>query len=161
MTRRKYRVEYHIPAFAEFGRWAGKRVLEIGGGICTTATSFAKAGAHVTVAELSPKSMEMCKARFETMGLADRATFYVVNAEKLSDVVPVSQFDLVWSFGVIHHSPNPDRIISEVLRPCSAAAVHDKKGAQEGRQRQQRPLLRADTRSATRRCARTWGPART
>jgi SAM-dependent methyltransferase len=127
VTRRKYRVEYHIPAFAEFDRWAGKRVLEIGGGICTTATSFAKAGAHVTVAELSPKSMEMCKARFETMGLADRATFYVVNAEKLSDVVPVSQFDLVWSFGVIHHSPNPDRIISEVLRPCSAKAVHDKK----------------------------------
>lgn len=61
VTRRKYHVEYHIPSFAEFDKWKGKKVLEIGGGICTTATSFAKAGANITVVELSPKSMKLCK----------------------------------------------------------------------------------------------------
>lgn len=116
VTKRKYLVEYHIPVWAEFDRWKGKRVLEIGGGICTTATSFAKAGAHITIAELSPKSMEYCKQRFEVMGLTDRATFYVVNAEELSSVVPVEQFDLVWSFGVIHHSPNPEKIVAEIRK---------------------------------------------
>jgi hypothetical protein len=55
VTARKYKVEYHIPAWAEFEKWKGKKVLEVGGGICTTATSFAKAGAFITVADLSPK----------------------------------------------------------------------------------------------------------
>src|SRR5947207_1828450 len=32
---RRYFVEPHIPAFADFGRWVGKRVLEIGCGIGT------------------------------------------------------------------------------------------------------------------------------
>ncbi|EKX38830.1 hypothetical protein GUITHDRAFT_115158 [Guillardia theta CCMP2712] len=106
--------EYHIPVFAEFDKWKGKRVLEIGGGICTTATSFAKAGAKITVVELSPKSMELCQKRFKILGLEDRATFYVANAESLSSVVPVETYDLVWSFGVIHHSPNPERIIDQI-----------------------------------------------
>jgi len=73
VTRRKYKVEYHIPAWAEFNKWRGKKVLEVGGGICTTATSFAKAGAYITVADLSPKSMELCKERFKTMGLEHMA----------------------------------------------------------------------------------------
>ena len=49
------------------------------------------------------KSMELCKLRFKTMGLEHMAKFYVVNAEKLSEVIPVEQYDLIWSFGVIHH----------------------------------------------------------
>jgi ubiquinone/menaquinone biosynthesis C-methylase UbiE len=99
VTRRKYHVEYHIPPFAEFEKWKGKRVLEVGGGICTTAASFAEAGANITVVELSPKSMEMCKQRFEVMGLSDRATFYIGNAEQLSEVVPIGTLhgiDNVW-----------------------------------------------------------------
>ena len=114
VTRRKYKVEYHIPAWAEFDRWKGKRVLEVGGGICTTATSFAKAGAFITVADLSPKSMEMCKERFKVMELEHMANFYVVNAEELSSVIPVEEYDLIWSFGVIHHSPNPGAIINQI-----------------------------------------------
>lgn len=47
--------------------------------------------------------MELCKQRFKTMGLEHMAKFYVVNAEKLSEVIPVEQYDLIWSFGVIHH----------------------------------------------------------
>ena len=116
VTRRKYKVEYHIPAWAEFDKWRGKKVLEVGGGICTTATSFAKAGAYITVADLSPKSMELCKERFKTMGLEHMAKFYVVNAEKLSEVIPVQEYDLIWSFGVIHHSPNPDAIVAQMRK---------------------------------------------
>lgn len=116
VTRRKYKVEYHIPVWAEFSKWKGKKVLEVGGGICTTATSFAKAGAYITVADLSPKSMELCKQRFKTMGLEHMATFHVVNAEKLSEVVPVESYDLIWSFGVIHHSPQPRAIIDQMKK---------------------------------------------
>jgi len=56
---RKYFVEYHIPGFAKFARWRGKKVLEIGCGIGTDTINFARAGAQVTTVDLSGKSMEL------------------------------------------------------------------------------------------------------
>ena len=50
---RKYFVEPHIPGFAEFERWRGKRVLEIGCGIGTDTMNFARHGARVTAVDLS------------------------------------------------------------------------------------------------------------
>lgn len=41
----------------------------MGGGFCTTAVSFAKAGARITVVDLSPRSVEMCRERFAAYNL--------------------------------------------------------------------------------------------
>lgn len=116
---RKYRVEPHIPGFAQFDRWRGKKVLEIGCGIGTDSINFAKAGARLTVVDLSPESLELCKRRFEVYGLS--ANFYLANAEELSSVVPVEDYDLVYSFGVIHHTPDPERVLAEIQKYCGAA----------------------------------------
>jgi 2-polyprenyl-3-methyl-5-hydroxy-6-metoxy-1,4-benzoquinol methylase len=113
---RKYFVEPHIPGFAEFARWTDKSVLEIGCGIGTDTMNFARAGARVTVAELSEKSMEVAQQRAEVFGLADRISFHNGNAEELSDFIPAQTFDLVYSFGVIHHSPHPERIVEQMTR---------------------------------------------
>ena len=113
---RKYMVEPHIPGFAEFPRWGGKRVLEIGCGIGTDTINFARAGAQVTAVDLSDRSLELAKQRARVFGLEDRIAFYRSDAERLSEVVPARPYDLVYSFGVIHHSPHPERILEEVRR---------------------------------------------
>lgn len=110
---RKYLVEPHIPQFAEFARWQGKRVLEIGCGIGTDTINFARSGAQVTAVDLSSESLALAKKRAEVFGLTN-ITFYQANAEQLSDVVPAERYDLVYSFGVIHHTPHPERVIEQI-----------------------------------------------
>jgi len=123
---RKYFVEPHILRFAEFPRWRGKKVLEIGCGIGTDAINFARAGAWVTAMELSENSLEIAKQRARVYGLQDRIRFYCGNAEKLSAFLPVEPYDLVYSFGVIHHTPYPERVIDEIrhyVQPSSTVKI--------------------------------------
>src|SRR6059036_3054722 len=81
---RKYFVEPHIPRFAEFERWNGKKVLEIGCGIGTDTINFARNGAWVTAVDLSEKSLEVARRRAEVFGLQDRIRFIRADAEHLS-----------------------------------------------------------------------------
>ncbi|MDQ3133031.1 MAG: class I SAM-dependent methyltransferase [Acidobacteriota bacterium] len=111
---RKYRVEPHIPAFADFASWKDKKVLEIGCGIGTDTMNFARAGAEVTAVDLSSESIKLAKQRAEIFGFSDRINFYEANAERLSEFIPAQKYDLIYSFGVIHHSPHPEEIIKQI-----------------------------------------------
>ena len=111
---RKYFVEYHIPGFAEFERWRGKKVLEIGCGIGTDTINFARAGAQVTTVDLSEKSMELAQKRAAVFGLEGCIRFCPGNAEQLSTFVPVEPYDLIYSFGVIHHTPHPEVVLEQL-----------------------------------------------
>ncbi len=91
-------------------------MLEVGCGIGTDTINFARHGALVTAVDLSAKSLEIARQRAQVFGLADRITFHHADAEQLSAVVPVEPYDLVYSFGVIHHSPHPERILTELRR---------------------------------------------
>ena len=113
---RKYFVEPHIPLFAQHARWSGKRVLEIGCGLGTDTINFARAGARVTAVDLSSRSIELARERAKVFGVDDRIDFVEANAERLSDFVPPAEYDLVYSFGVIHHSPHPERVLEEIRR---------------------------------------------
>jgi len=113
---RKYFVEGHIPRFAEFEKWRGKKVLEIGCGIGTDTVNFARCGAHVTSVDLSEKSMEIARQRTGVYGVKDQVRFYLGNAEELSSFVPVEAYDLIYSFGVIHHTPHPERVLEQLRK---------------------------------------------
>lgn len=113
---RKYFVEPHIPGFAQFERWRGKKVLEIGCGIGTDAINFARHGSDLTAVELSERSLEVARRRLQVYGL--KARLYCGNAEQLSMFVPVEPYDLVYSFGVVHHTPHPERVLQEIQKYC-------------------------------------------
>ena len=114
VANKKFKVEPHIIDFTSFPDWKDKSVLEIGCGIGTVATEFARHGAIYTGVELSEKSLELTQQRFEVFGLS--GNFHLGNAENLLDFLPNQQYDLVCSFGVIHHSPNAKKILSEVRK---------------------------------------------
>jgi 2-polyprenyl-3-methyl-5-hydroxy-6-metoxy-1,4-benzoquinol methylase len=123
---RKYFVEPHIARFAQFERWRGKRVLEIGCGIGTDTINFARHGAYVTAVELSGRSMEIARTRADVYGLSDHIRFYRGNAEELTSFLPIEPYDLIYSFGVIHHTPHPERLVEQAhhyTRPGSTLKI--------------------------------------
>lgn len=109
---KKLFVEPHIIPFSNFPFWKNKSVLEIGCGLGTMAINFAKEGSQYTAVELSNESLALTRRRFEVYGY--KGDFYLGNAEELTSFLPKKKYDLVYSFGVIHHSPNPRKIIEEI-----------------------------------------------
>lgn len=99
VTQRKYFVENHILAFADFDSYKDKHVLEVGCGIGTAAQSFMEAGAHYTGIDVSPKSIELAQRRAELFNL--KGDLFEADIQTL--LIPDKQFDLVYSFGVLHH----------------------------------------------------------
>ncbi len=121
--KRFYGREWHIPIIAKFEEFKDRNVLEIGCGIGTDGFEFAKNGAHYTGIDLTSKSIKLAKERFELFDV--KGTFINVNAEETLPC-PNNSFDHIYSFGVIHHSPNPDYIVDEmyrVLRPGGTFTV--------------------------------------
>jgi SAM-dependent methyltransferase len=101
---------------------AGKRVLEIGCGMGFHTELFARAGATLTSIDLSPTSVKATKTRLQLKGLI--ADVREMDAEGLA--LPSEDFDMVWSWGVIHHSSRTGRIVREiarVLRPGGEARI--------------------------------------
>jgi SAM-dependent methyltransferase len=76
--------------------------------------NFARAGALVTAVDLSEQSLSLARQRAKVFGLDKTITFHQANVEELSVSVPVEPYDLVYSFGVIHHTPNPPRAITQI-----------------------------------------------
>ena len=121
VERKKFFVEPHILDFTEFSKWEGKKVLEIGCGLATVGLNFSLNGADYTGVELSESSLELAKQRFGVF--EQTGNFYSGNAEELSSFVPVETYDLIYSFGVIHHSPHPEKIISEIKKYMNENSV--------------------------------------
>lgn len=112
VSARRYRVEPHIPEFAGFHLWQGRRVLEIGCGIGSDAEEFARSGAEYVGIDYSEHSVTIAKDRFRTLEL--EGDFHVMDASDTQKLRTLGKFDLVYSYGVLHHFPAIDRMIDNV-----------------------------------------------
>jgi ubiquinone/menaquinone biosynthesis C-methylase UbiE len=103
------------PPFSEFmpiTELHGKRVLEIGCGMGSHAELLARAGAKLIAVDLTEPAVRMTESRLQQRGLDARVVR--LDAEQLP--FADGPFDLVWSWGVIHHSANTEAILDEVRR---------------------------------------------
>lgn len=118
----RYEKEWHIPQAADFASARGLRVLEIGCGIGTDGAQFVKAGGDYTGVDLTDAAVELARKRFELFGL--KGKFEIADAERLH--FPDESFDLVYSHGVLHHTPDIAAAVREtqrVLKPGGRAMV--------------------------------------
>jgi len=112
ISERRNKLEPFIADYAQFNRWAGERVLEVGCGAGSDLLRFAKAGAHATGMDLSPRSASLAKTRLRLYNCQGDAL--VADAEQLP--FKTDSFDLVYSWGVLHHTPDTKQAIKEVCR---------------------------------------------
>jgi SAM-dependent methyltransferase len=118
----RYEKEWHIPTAADFASTRGLRVLEIGCGMGTDGAQFAKAGANYAGIDLTDAAVELARKRFQVSGL--KGEFRIADAERLD--FPDASFDLVYSHGVLHHTPDIEAAVREihrVLKPGGRAIV--------------------------------------
>lgn len=108
----RYFQEPMIFAAAQFTRHKGKKVLEIGVGAGSDHLQWARAGADLYGVDLTAAAIETTRRRLDYYGL--KSNLQNINAEKLP--FPDQTFDIVYSWGVIHHSETPPEIVKEVAR---------------------------------------------
>jgi len=90
----------------------GKKVLEVGCGMGTDHLAMARKGGIMHAVDLTPRNLEITDKRFELYGHQTRLT--LGDAEHLP--FPTSSMDFVYSFGVLHHSPDTEKTILEIHR---------------------------------------------
>jgi ubiquinone/menaquinone biosynthesis C-methylase UbiE len=121
----RYRYEQYAPWMyetMEFAAHRGDHVLEIGAGMGTDLAQFALNGARVTDLDLSAGHLELARENFRLRGL--KGEFVHHDAERMP--FDDSSFELVYSNGVIHHTPNTRQVVEEihrVLKPGGKAII--------------------------------------
>jgi len=108
----RYRLEPYIREFAQFETAMGRRVLEIGVGLGADHQQFAEAGAELYGIDLTERAVAHTRHRLALFGLGSNLS--TGDAEHLD--FPDDAFDLVYSWGVLHHSPDTPKAIAEVHR---------------------------------------------
>src|SRR5262245_47306414 len=111
-----------MPRLMGFEKFRDARLLEIGCGMGTDLLQFSRGGARCVGVDLTPRSIELSRHRFKLYG-ADGA-FMISDGEHLP--FRDQSFDVVYSNGVLHHTPDTAGAIREVhrvLRPGGVAKV--------------------------------------
>jgi len=115
ITEARYRLEPYIPPFADFASAAGKQILEIGVGAGSDFENWCRYAAHATGVDLTNAAIDLTGERLSLRGVSsDRYDLRTADAEALP--FEAGTFDIVYSWGVLHHTPNTPAAMREVAR---------------------------------------------
>ncbi len=117
----RYALQPEIFAFAQFPLFHGKKVLEIGIGAATDFLQWCRSGAEAYGIDLTEEAVRHAQHRLGLYGL-EAKHISVGDCENLE--FDDCTFDLVYSWGVIHHTPGTLKALSEAIR----VAKHGGKG---------------------------------
>lgn len=110
----RYKDQPFIHSFAQFTRYRGKRVVEVGFGAGTDFIQWLRGGAFVSGIDLTQEGLDNLTHRINAYGLPPPQSLQVADAEQLP--FDSNYFDLGYSFGVLHHTPNTEKAIAELIR---------------------------------------------
>lgn len=113
VEKKRYSKYYpYIPKIAEFNKHKGENILEIGIGMGMDLKQYLKGGTICHGIDLTEGSVEQTRKHLNMYGL--KANLQVMDAEdmKFDD----NTFDLVYCFGVLHHTPDTQKAIDEIYR---------------------------------------------
>jgi len=113
IEEKRFNIHPEVFSFAQFSRFYGKRVLEVGIGAGTDFLQWVRSGTEAYGIDLTPEAIEHVKKRLNLYGLKAKE-IKVGDAENIE--YPENYFDLVYSFGVIHHSPDTMKALNEIIR---------------------------------------------
>ncbi len=108
----RYRLEPFIHAVAQFTRHHGKTILEVGVGAGTDHLQWARAGCDCHGVDLTESAIETTRRHLAIHGFESNLRRLDAEALPFDDAT----FDLVYSWGVIHHSEDPEKIVGEIHR---------------------------------------------
>jgi SAM-dependent methyltransferase len=112
IERKRNELEPFIARYADFPLTRGQRVLEIGVGAGSDFVRFARAGAEATGVDLTEHAIRLVRQRLDNEGLEARLQQADAEALPFDD----GAFDRVYSWGVLHHTPDTARAVREAVR---------------------------------------------
>lgn len=119
----RFSLEPYLEPFARFSEGRGQEVLEIGVGMGADHLRWAQQDPKRLIGvDLTPRAIAFTASRFREHGL--QSELLIANAELLP--FPDNSFDIVYSWGVLHHTPRTEKAIGEVhrvLRPGGQARI--------------------------------------
>lgn len=116
ISRLRYEGHPYLPGFANFQGASGKRVLEIGLGTGADFENWVHANAHPTGIDLTAAAVETAKRRLDCSPLPEGAQYQLGRADAEALPFQNASFDVVYSFGVLHHTPDTPTAFREALR---------------------------------------------
>ncbi len=97
-----------LPALVNFASYKDKKILEIGSGAGYDAYQFCKNGANYTGIDLVPENRILAKKHLSFYGYEPKILEMDAEKMQLSE-----KFDLIYSFGVLHHIPHIEIALSK------------------------------------------------
>ena len=123
----RYKQQYWQKEYFQFSKFGNKKVLEIGIGQGTDLMQFARAGAICYGVDITDNHLVLTKRNFNLQNF--KVEIFKNDATDLP--FEDNSLDCVYSFGVLHHIQNADKVSDEiyrVLKPggCAMVALYHK-----------------------------------